>query len=503
MLLITLPLAVLSVINTLYDRQHAAEDTYARTRGLVSTGSAVIQELVHQTDLLLATIGRTTNPAGERCTGDLQAALATGDTYRNLYAVSADGTVLCTAEGEPLERDVSQVDWFRRTQDRQEVTLTVPAEGLATGDRVMIISLPKEGSQEPDEAPSTTDVPADVLAASLEPDESIAFTEELAETLPPETIVQVLDTEGQVVARSTAIEQYYGVTAPLYPRLQDSALGDLEGKGVDGIERLYSYQRIEVGGETLYVMAGISRAEAYAEANRRLPWSLGIVVVLGLGMGAVALAAGARRRGPGRTPPRRDGRVPGRRRDPPGRRRGRTGRDRRAGHLLRRHGRRDPAAARDQQRLLDQLEEASEAERQAYRRRHPRRGPPDPRCRRHPDPTAAARRRRAPAGGARPDKGHARRHRRPAARTPLRPPPAGVRPHRPRRHPPGDAGGPTRRRARRLVGDRRARTRCARPGPVLVSTGSPSRPSPTSASTPAPTGSTSASPPPAPWRRWR
>ncbi len=289
-LLVVVPLAALTVVNLFYDRDAAAKRTYARTSEIVSTGTGVIEALVGQTDLLLMTISRTTNPVGESCTSDLGAALDPGNIYRNLYAVDRTGRVVCTALRTPQVEYVSGTEWFKRAVERQDVTVTAPAVGLTSGDPVMIVSHPQDGPVEPDEVAPGEPVATGVLAASLDLQTLVAFTRTL--DLPPDSVVQVLDAQGRVLARTDDIEQYLLTEAPLFPRLEGAPSGDLEGQGVDGVDRLYSYERIEVGGQTLYVMAGIARGEAYSDANVRLLWSLGILALLGVAASVLALMAG-------------------------------------------------------------------------------------------------------------------------------------------------------------------------------------------------------------------
>lgn len=289
-LLVVVPLAALSVVNLFYDRDRAAASTYDRTREIVSTGGGIIDALVRQTDVLLTTIDRTTNPIGATCSAELQAALVPEGAYQNLYAVDPTGRVACIAVGTPQVEYVSDTEWFKRTNERDDVTLTAPATGVATGDALMIVSHPQEPPTEPDEVAPGDPVATGVVAATFDMQLLVAFTETL--DLPPNTVVQVLGEDGRILARSEGIDQYFLSESPLYPELQDGPSGDLEARGVGGVQRLYSYEKLDVGGQTLYVVAGIDRREAYAAANVRLAWSLGILALLGLAASALAMLAG-------------------------------------------------------------------------------------------------------------------------------------------------------------------------------------------------------------------
>lgn len=289
-LLVVVPLAALTVIDLFYDRDRAAARTYDRTSEIVSTGTGVIDALIGQTDLLLTTVARTTDPEGAECAGELRTALGPDSPYRNLYATDPAGRVVCTAVGEPGVEYVSATRWFTRAVERQGLAVTAPAVGLSSGEPVMVVSRPLDGPTRPDGVATVSPVTTGVLAASLDLQSLVAFTDAL--DLPPESVVQVLDADGRVLARTSDIDEYLLTDAPLHPRLQGAPAGNLEGRGVDGVDRLYSYERLDTGGQTLWVMAGIARGEAYAEANARLGWSLGLLLLLGVAASVLAVMAG-------------------------------------------------------------------------------------------------------------------------------------------------------------------------------------------------------------------
>jgi signal transduction histidine kinase len=291
-LLVTLPLAALSIVSAINARRDSTAEAHRRTAETVSIGAAVAEGIVSQTDLLLGTVAQLSNPSGTSCAGDLPAALVPGSIYQNLYSVAEDGTVVCTALGRSIYPSVADDQWFQETQASNELNVTVPATGLTTGTTAMIVSRPRPAPTEPDDRPAQSENPEDlgVIAASLDPQLLVAYADTV--DLPPDSVVQVVNEDGLVVARNVAIDQYLLTPSSLFPRMEGSPGGTVDGKGVDGVYRLYSYQRITVGGETLYMMVGLSRGEAFDRANQRLLWSLVVIAVLGVAVGVLALAAG-------------------------------------------------------------------------------------------------------------------------------------------------------------------------------------------------------------------
>jgi signal transduction histidine kinase len=357
-LLVTIPLAVLSAVAAIIDRRRAADDARSRTAEIVAIGAVVIPGLVTQTDIVLGTVDHLSNPTGAFCQVELPAALGRDSIYDDLYSVDEDGTITCTAQHPTLDDDISGTEWFQRTKARDASTFTVPAEGVTTDAMVMIVSRPRRAPEGP--RPETTGI----IAASLDPQLMVAYAEGL--DLPPGSVVQVVDDHGRVVARNVDSESYQLDPTTPFEAMVGRQSGSFEGKGVDNVDRLYSYERIEVDGQTVYLMAGISRDEAYGAANAHLIWTLVLLAVLGVGVGAVAVAAG---RSTVTMPIERLRRaMAGFRAGDVSQRAGAIGGPAEIVEL----GTAFDAMADeiqerldDQQRLLDQLEEASEAERQS------------------------------------------------------------------------------------------------------------------------------------------
>lgn len=290
-LLVTLPLAALSIVSALSERHDATTEAHQRTAGIASIGALVVNGIIIQTDGMLETVGRLSNPRGSRCSAELPAAQSDSSIHDNIYSVDDDGTVACTAVDDPLVTNVSNTAWFQSTEARRTITVTVPADSITTGAPTMLVSRPLPLPVEPDELPPE---PIDqtrpgLLAASLDPQTMVDFV--TAIELPKDSVVEVLDAEGQVVARNVDAADYFLQAIPQFDEIRGNATGTVDGEGVDGIYRLYSYERVEVGGDTLYMMAGVSRDEAYGHADTHLVRSLTILVVLGLGVGVLTLAA--------------------------------------------------------------------------------------------------------------------------------------------------------------------------------------------------------------------
>ncbi len=287
-LLTVVPLGALSIAWSLNDRRHATDDAHRRTAEIAATGATAARALVAETDVLLHAVNRITDEADADCGGRLDATLLPGSRYLNLYAVAPEGTVACAADSALTSTDVSDAAWFQRALERRGVAVTAPAASLTDDTPVMMIATSRTAVGQP-----ATTTPG-VLGASVALQTLVGFAADL--DLPTGSVVQVLDEQGRVLARSVDDAAYLLDPMPLFAEMtsQGASTGSVDGRGVDDEYRLYSYEEVDVGGQVLWIMAGITRSDAFDRPNQRLAWSLAMVGLVGLLVGLVALAAAQR-----------------------------------------------------------------------------------------------------------------------------------------------------------------------------------------------------------------
>jgi signal transduction histidine kinase len=276
-LVVLVPALVLEVRSSLDDRDQLVEEAGARAEELARTGAQGMADLFDQTALLLTAIGNLSDLGGAGCGDDLRAAVEPGSPpYEGLVAVGADGTVVCSADGEPPLPAVTDEDWFRDTVRRRGFTVTSTSTGLFPGDPVVIASLPLY------DASSLRAV----LATAIDPAAFTAFT--ATADLPADTAVTVLDEDETIVERQPDGERYRGLVAPDFR--QDGDDEPLEGTGVDGVRRLYVDEPVDAGGTTLSMVVGLSPDVAFTPADERLVSSLLVLAGVGVVVTVAALA---------------------------------------------------------------------------------------------------------------------------------------------------------------------------------------------------------------------
>jgi signal transduction histidine kinase len=274
-LVVMVPVFVLVVVLALQERNRAVEDAGRRALELTDGGARSIEELFVETELLLRTVSRLSLLDGQSCGAELVAGTAPASPHLAVYVAAPNGVVECVPDDAP---DVAGERWFVDAVQRGGFTVTTPATDPVSGRPVVVASLPVVG---PDGAL------AGVVSASVETSALLRFVH--GRTIPESSAVAVVDADGRVIDRVPDGDRYRGQVAPFLPRLGDT--GEVvESEGVDGLTRLGGATRVEVGGTTLLVAAGLSESVAHAGPDAHLAWSIAVTSLVGLTAGAVALA---------------------------------------------------------------------------------------------------------------------------------------------------------------------------------------------------------------------
>jgi PAS domain S-box-containing protein len=205
--------------------------------------------------------------------------------YTGLGVADANGDIFCTSLPSTSPINVADRAFFQRAVETGEFAAGEYAIGRASGKATLGMALPILG---PGGNLQT------LLIASLD----LAWLQDLiVETdLPDGAALTVLDKQGVVLARYPELEGVVGETYPVadvLDTIQQEGTGTGEAKGIDGVDRLYSFAPLGDASEvSAYVTVGISTDTAFASANRTLVRNLaflGIVALLAL---AAAWAAG-------------------------------------------------------------------------------------------------------------------------------------------------------------------------------------------------------------------
>jgi diguanylate cyclase (GGDEF)-like protein len=290
-LLALLPSFVLILVTAWEQRQLAAMDTQENALRVARAAASNQERLIEGARSLLIGIAQVpaapaVPPGKERGCGTLLPDLRRRfPIYVNLSEANASGDIVCSAQ--PLRGLISVADqaYFLRAKATHDVVVSGYVVEPITGRPALIVAWPALGP---------TGEVRRVLFASLD----LGGIHSLADRarLPSNSIFSVADASGVVLARHPDSDRWVGQPLPEQPIAQAIRGQQSEGRatveGMDGIARLFAFT--PVGGlppaDRLYFAVGISREEAFAEADRSLVrnlLSLGLVGAVALGMAAI------------------------------------------------------------------------------------------------------------------------------------------------------------------------------------------------------------------------
>ena len=282
LLLLMLLLVVPSVGLTLYfgwqQRQRAAAAAKTQALGLTRDASDNCEKLVLSTRQLLATIARL--PEVRDGTPSVRSLWLAGmleqyPQYANLGLADANGDVIASALPRSRPVSVSDIEWFQRALATRRFVVGKYHIGRITGKPTINLAYP------------ILDPPGrvrSVLYAALD----LTWLKSIASEaqLPPGSAVTLIDRDGTVLARYPDDGKWAGenlAQAPLLRQmLASSSPATAEGKGPDGVQRLYAFGPLRGLGQSgnLILSIGIPSAVAFAEVDRITVWSLLLQVLV-------------------------------------------------------------------------------------------------------------------------------------------------------------------------------------------------------------------------------
>lgn len=203
-----------------------------------------------------------------RCNAAFAQLLQQSSRYANLGIADANGTIFCSGiASDPV--DAHERTWFQRA---------VASKTFAIGDyQIETITHRATVNFGYPTLDSSGNV-AYVMYAALD----LAWLNDVASQaqLPEDASLTIVDREGVILVRYPDPDLWIGQTIPDAEALtaNGEARGIVEGRGVDGIKRLYAYAPLG-GGEqpNAYLRVGLATSALYAEANQTLQRNLSLL----------------------------------------------------------------------------------------------------------------------------------------------------------------------------------------------------------------------------------
>lgn len=278
-----LPALLAVLYSTVSEYQRATRDAEAQVLRFVDLIGRRQQVMVDETWSVLGLLSRNAglrpdNP--DRCNGLLREMYESGvinpATLSVVSVADATGEVYCSTR--PITRPVNLADhaFFRRVMESRQLTLGRTLVDHVSDQPVVPAAYP---------VLDAGGAVAAVLVAGLNlPELARALPE-----LPKGAVVTLLNERGLVLGRTPDPEGWVGKTLADEPLI--AVLGNwgqapvAQLTGLDGVERIYGFQRSEIGDVDIFAVVGFATEQVYSAARSTLIG--GLVAVLGAGIAAV------------------------------------------------------------------------------------------------------------------------------------------------------------------------------------------------------------------------
>lgn len=278
-LLASLPIVLLMLFNSWYQRQVEVERATERMQRILHLAVLHEEEIIRGTHRLMAALAEApaVRESGSRCSGFLARILKNSPGYLNFGTIRPDGRIACSAV--PLRSPVNayNLPHFQGALRNRSFSMGRYILGRITGKPIVPFGYPvidRDGRV------------SSVLFASLDLSRQTKFEAEIDVQTPGDSIYLKIDGSGTVLSSYLASTLYPAgrpIKRSLFEKVLKEKNGTFRDAGEDGIERLYLFsafrgQFFERGG---FALLGIPAKALFAEHNRLLATNLSVLAVVG------------------------------------------------------------------------------------------------------------------------------------------------------------------------------------------------------------------------------
>ncbi len=269
------PWLAISIYHVIEDRGFAADAAQDSALQLARLISFDQRETISRSRSLLQALStlpeiRTGTPAD--CRLRLANLLDSTQSYANIGVTDAQGNLLCDARATRESINFSDRNWFREALKTRQFIIGNLIISRITGKPIIATALPIFNAQGTVQR---------IIYTTID----IGWLEHLLHQvkLPAGTVVSVMDANGAILARHPDGQQFAGKLNPMTTLVQaivarkEEGIG--EGKGIDGVTRLFAYHRLFENPATAsaYVSVTTPTAILFAKSDRQFARDMVIV----------------------------------------------------------------------------------------------------------------------------------------------------------------------------------------------------------------------------------
>ena len=179
--------------------------------------------------------------------------------FANFSQSNLDGKLICSTNLQPggLQTVVRDTVWFKRVIKEKKFTVAPPYRGPVTQKVVAVLAHPV--FDESGTLVGSIQLPIDLINFRL-----IAG----AMTLPPTTVIAIVDANATIVARSQNAENFVGTSlrdSPIIGLVLALKSGTAQSTSVEKIQRAYGF--VQIKGTDWYALAGVESSVLFADAK--------------------------------------------------------------------------------------------------------------------------------------------------------------------------------------------------------------------------------------------
>ncbi|WP_075292879.1 sensor histidine kinase [Pararhizobium arenae] len=255
-----IPTLGLLIYNEVASRYRRTEQINAQAAASARLAASEIERILEGARSLLiavSAIPSVNDLSGEGCAQTLNSVASRIVQTGAILLIDRQGKLVCDSQGHPAGTDFSDRPYVQNALQANDVVVGDYTISKLTGAAVLPIAMPIRRDDEV----------VGVLSTGIR----LSWLQQRIEDRGVEEggAVTIADKQGTIIARVPFPERFVGtrIPAPFESLLASKSAGTIEVMSQDGTERILGYEPI-TDSKPLYVSAGVSTKEAFAEINR-------------------------------------------------------------------------------------------------------------------------------------------------------------------------------------------------------------------------------------------
>ncbi|MGO9015470.1 MAG: cache domain-containing protein [Dissulfurispiraceae bacterium] len=200
--------------------------------------------------------------------------------HSSLFAAKSNGDIFCSSLPDKKSLNVADTSWFQRAVKTQRFSVGEYQTETMAPRHVIYVGLPVFDKKRQVKA---------VLASGIDLNRLNGETEKLQNT--EGMSVFAIDRSGTVIARYPDSERWLGkniLESDITKTILKQREGTVEGRGLAGIKRIFSFAPVRGTDMGIFVCLGISSDMAFAKVNRKLLRDIILLTLTGFAASLIA-----------------------------------------------------------------------------------------------------------------------------------------------------------------------------------------------------------------------